>query len=42
LIKILDGFDDPDESAQLYAEIYAEDLELQGLTANAIVGWDAL
>ena len=42
LIKISDGFDDPDESAQLYAEIYAEDLELQGLTASAIVGWNSL
>jgi hypothetical protein len=28
-----------DESARLYAEIYAEDLELQGLTAIAIEGW---
>jgi antitoxin (DNA-binding transcriptional repressor) of toxin-antitoxin stability system len=34
LIKILDGFDDLDESAQLYAE----DLELQDLTASAIDG----
>jgi antitoxin (DNA-binding transcriptional repressor) of toxin-antitoxin stability system len=42
LIKSLDGFDDPDESAQLYAEIYAEDLELQGLTASAIEGWNSL
>jgi hypothetical protein len=31
-----------DESARLYAEIYAEDLELQGLTAIAIEGWAAL
>jgi hypothetical protein len=31
-----------DESARLYAEIYAEDLELQGLTAIAIEGWATL
>jgi hypothetical protein len=31
-----------DESARLYAEIYAEDQELQGLTSIAIEGWAAL
>ena len=33
---MIDGFDDAVESAQLYAEICAEELDLQGLTANAI------
>ena len=42
LIKVGDGFNDSDESARLYAEIYAEDLELQGLTNSAIDGWDSL
>ncbi len=31
-----------DQSARLYAEIYAEDLELQELTASAIEGWATL
>ncbi len=31
-----------DQSARLYAEIYAEDLELQELTASAIEGWETL
>jgi hypothetical protein len=33
---------DLDESAKLYAELYAEDLELQQLTSIAIEGWSAL
>ena len=29
-----------EESAQLYAEVYDEDDDLQELTASAIVGWE--
>lgn len=29
-----------EESAQLYAELYSEDADLQALTASAIVGWE--
>ena len=29
-----------EESAQLYAEIYSEEEDLQALTASAILGWE--